>query len=121
MCGGLVVPAIIQPMRGFLLPAAATTGKTGHRAGLTGKIVSKTNNSSKLGHATGSIVLAVHPSMSADELRPSSATSRRPGEINYGSPGFATPHHLAMELFKHATGTDLLDTPYKGRTVAGII
>jgi tripartite-type tricarboxylate transporter receptor subunit TctC len=37
-----------------------------------------------------------------------------PGEINYGSPGFATPHHLAMELFKHATGTDLVHIPYKG-------
>jgi tripartite-type tricarboxylate transporter receptor subunit TctC len=64
--------------------------------------------------ATGSIVLAVHPSVPADSV-PAFVqyVKARPGAVNYGSPGFATPHHLAMELFKHATQTDL-HIPYKG-------
>jgi tripartite-type tricarboxylate transporter receptor subunit TctC len=65
--------------------------------------------------ATGSIVLAVHPSVPADHVAAFIRYVKvRPGEVNYGSPGFATPHHLAMELFKHATGTDLVHIPYKG-------
>src|SRR3954452_15455931 len=58
--------------------------------------------------ATGSIVLAVLPSVPADTAQDFIRYAKaRPGQINYGSPGFATPHHLAMELFKQATGTDL--------------
>src|SRR4029077_13712265 len=59
--------------------------------------------------ATGSIVLAVHPSVPADSVPAILQNVKaRPGEVNYGSPGFATPHHLAMELFKHATQTNLV-------------
>jgi tripartite-type tricarboxylate transporter receptor subunit TctC len=69
--------------------------------------------------ATGSIVLAVHPSVPADNLQDFIRYAKaRPGEINYGSPGFATPHHLAMEMFKHATGTKLVHIPYKGTSGA---
>ncbi|SRR6266545_5196091 len=65
--------------------------------------------------ATGSIVLAVHPSVPADSVPAFiDYVKARPGKINYGSPGFATPHHLAMELFKHATQTNLVHIPYKG-------
>jgi tripartite-type tricarboxylate transporter receptor subunit TctC len=65
--------------------------------------------------ATGSIVLAVHPSIPADTAQEFIRYAKaRPGQINYGSPGFATPHHLAMELFKQATGTDMVHVPYKG-------
>ena len=65
--------------------------------------------------ATGSIVLAVHPSVPANSVPAFiQYVKARPGEVNYGSPGFATPHHLAMELFKHATQTDLVHIPYKG-------
>jgi len=65
--------------------------------------------------ATGSIVLAVHPSVPVGTTRNFIQYAKsRPGELNYGSPGFATPHHLAMELFKQATGTDLVHVPYKG-------
>jgi len=65
--------------------------------------------------ATGSIVLAVHPAVPADSVAAFVAYAKaRPGQINYGSPGFATPHHLAMELFKVSTQTDLVHIPYKG-------
>src|SRR5262249_29659769 len=65
--------------------------------------------------ATGSIVLAVHPSVPAPSVPAFiDYVKAHPGEVNYGSPGFATPHHLAMELFKHATQASLTHIPYKG-------
>jgi tripartite-type tricarboxylate transporter receptor subunit TctC len=70
--------------------------------------------------ATGSIVLAVHPSVPADSMQAFIRYAKtRPGEINYGSPGFGTPHHLAMELFKQATQTHLVHVPYRG--TAGVV
>jgi tripartite-type tricarboxylate transporter receptor subunit TctC len=36
---------------------------------------------------------------------------RRPGAINYASPGVGTPHHLSMELFKTTAGVFLTHIP----------
>ncbi|MCK9509444.1 MAG: tripartite tricarboxylate transporter substrate binding protein [Pigmentiphaga sp.] len=38
----------------------------------------------------------------------------KPGALNYGSAGVGTPPHLAGELFKSVTGTDIMHIPYKG-------
>ena len=38
----------------------------------------------------------------------------RPGELNYGSPGAGTPHHLATELWLKNTGTKMTHVPYRG-------
>jgi tripartite-type tricarboxylate transporter receptor subunit TctC len=66
--------------------------------------------------ATGTIVLAVHPAVPANDVREFVAyvKSQPPGSVNYGSAGFATPHHLSMELFKQAAGVNLTHIPYKG-------
>jgi tripartite-type tricarboxylate transporter receptor subunit TctC len=37
-----------------------------------------------------------------------------PGKLNYGSSGVGNPLHLTMEMFKLATGTDILAVPYRG-------
>lgn len=37
-----------------------------------------------------------------------------PGKLNFGSAGNGTSHHLAAELFKTLTGTQLTHVPYKG-------
>ncbi|ANN67253.1 Bug family tripartite tricarboxylate transporter substrate binding protein [Bordetella bronchialis] len=37
-----------------------------------------------------------------------------PGKLAYASAGTGTPHHVAGEMFKLATGTDLIHIPYKG-------
>jgi tripartite-type tricarboxylate transporter receptor subunit TctC len=42
----------------------------------------------------------------------------RPGEVNYGSSGRATSDRLAAEMFMLATGTRMVDVPYKGGGVA---
>ena len=65
--------------------------------------------------AHGSIALVVHPSVpvaSAPEFL--EYIRKRPGQINYGSPGTGTPHHLVMELFKFRTRTNLVHVPYRG-------
>ncbi|MDD0812933.1 tripartite tricarboxylate transporter substrate binding protein [Curvibacter sp. RS43] len=38
----------------------------------------------------------------------------KPGELNYSSGGVGSPNHLAMEAFQQATGTRLVNIPYKG-------
>jgi tripartite-type tricarboxylate transporter receptor subunit TctC len=42
------------------------------------------------------------------------AAKRKPGAINYASPGVGTPHHLSMELFKASSGIFLTHIPYRG-------
>jgi tripartite-type tricarboxylate transporter receptor subunit TctC len=37
-----------------------------------------------------------------------------PGKYNYASAGLGSPHHLAMELFKALSATDIVHVPYRG-------
>jgi tripartite-type tricarboxylate transporter receptor subunit TctC len=61
------------------------------------------------------LVLVVNPKTGIESVADLIAHAKaRPGKLTYGSPGVATPHHMAMELFKDLTGTDLLHVPYKG-------
>src|SRR5499427_2974168 len=39
---------------------------------------------------------------------------KRPGALNYSSAGTGTTQHLAGELFKLRTGTDIVHVPYEG-------
>ncbi|MFM2066983.1 MAG: hypothetical protein RLZZ584_1892 [Pseudomonadota bacterium] len=65
--------------------------------------------------ATGALMLVTHPRTGIRSVAELVAAAKaRPGFISYGSPGVGTPHHMAMELFKVRTGTDLLHVPYKG-------
>ena len=41
-------------------------------------------------------------------------TQANPGKLAYGSAGAGGVNHLALELFKLKTGTDILHVPYKG-------
>jgi tripartite-type tricarboxylate transporter receptor subunit TctC len=38
----------------------------------------------------------------------------QPGKLNYGSSGVGNPLYLTMEMFKHATGIDMLAVPFRG-------
>ena len=65
--------------------------------------------------ATGSLVLAVHPSVPAKSTRELIEHAKsKPGQVTYASPGRGTPQHLAMELFKLNAGVDLQHVPYTG-------
>lgn len=64
-------------------------------------------------------VLVIHPSMPVKSV-PELITflKRNPGKVFYASPGHGTSIHLASELFKVMTGTDMTHVPYKGSAPA---
>jgi tripartite-type tricarboxylate transporter receptor subunit TctC len=69
--------------------------------------------------ATGPVVIAVHPSIPARTVKELvELAKKRPGQLNYGSPGVGTSPHLTGELFKIQTGTDIVHVPYKGNAEA---
>lgn len=65
--------------------------------------------------ATSSFMLAVHPSVAAKSVQELIALAKAtPGKLSYASAGTGSSLHMAGELFKYATATDLLHVPYKG-------
>ena len=59
--------------------------------------------------------LVVHPSVPARSVAELIAYAKaNPGKIAYGSAGSGSLPHLATELFKSSTGTELVHVPYKG-------
>jgi tripartite-type tricarboxylate transporter receptor subunit TctC len=70
--------------------------------------------------ATGKLLLVANPKTNINSVADLiSRAKEQPGKLNYASSGIGTPHHMAMELFKHVTGSDLTHVPYKG--VAGAL
>jgi tripartite-type tricarboxylate transporter receptor subunit TctC len=66
------------------------------------------------------LALAVNPKLGAQSARELVELARaKPGSISYGSTGLGVAPHLVMELFKAATGTDMLHVPYKGDAQVG--
>jgi tripartite-type tricarboxylate transporter receptor subunit TctC len=75
-------------------------------------------------YVKGAMVLVVNRDVKASTTAELIALAKgAPGKLNYGSTGLGTPFHLAMELLKLATGTDIMHIPYKGTADAliGII
>ena len=60
-------------------------------------------------------VLVVNPSLPVQNVQQLIAYARaNPGKLSYGSAGTGTSQHLAGELFKQLTGTEMTHVPYKG-------
>jgi tripartite-type tricarboxylate transporter receptor subunit TctC len=65
--------------------------------------------------AAPSYLVVVHPSVKATSVRELVAlAAAEPGKLAYGSTGGGAASHLAAELFKAMTNTDILHVPYKG-------
>ena len=65
--------------------------------------------------ATVPLIVVVHPSVPAKSIQELIALAKaRPGKLNYASGGTGTANHIAGELFKYMTGTDIVHVPYKG-------
>jgi tripartite-type tricarboxylate transporter receptor subunit TctC len=61
------------------------------------------------------LVMVVHPSVEAKTLQEFIALAKaNPGKLAYASSGPGTPYHMAGELFKAMSGTDILHVPHKG-------
>jgi tripartite-type tricarboxylate transporter receptor subunit TctC len=60
-------------------------------------------------------MVVVHPGVAAKSVRDLLALARaKPGQVNYGSGGSGTASHLATEMLKLMTRTDMVHVPYKG-------
>lgn len=65
------------------------------------------------------LVLLANPALPAGNVKELVALAKaRPGTLAYGSFGNGTSAHIAGEMFKLVTGTDLLHVPYKGSAPA---
>ena len=65
--------------------------------------------------SSNQLVLAVHPSVPANNLREFVELARRTKPpLFYASIGNGSQHHLAMELLKQHVGIDLIHVPYRG-------
>ncbi len=60
------------------------------------------------------LIMVVHPSVPAKDLKEFLALAKsKPGDLNYASSGTGTPYHMAGELFKAMSGTDIVHVPHK--------
>ena len=60
------------------------------------------------------LIMVVHPSVPAKDLKEFIALARKdPGKLNYASSGVGTPYHMAGELFKALSGTNIQHVPHK--------
>ena len=65
--------------------------------------------------SSGPLLVAVNAALPAQTLAQLIAMAKeKPDTLNYGSAGNATPPHLAAELFKSLSATQLTHVPYKG-------
>jgi tripartite-type tricarboxylate transporter receptor subunit TctC len=61
------------------------------------------------------LVMVIHPSVPAQDLKEFIALAKaKPGSLNYASSGPGTPYHMAGELFKAMSGTDIVHVPHRG-------
>lgn len=61
------------------------------------------------------LILVVHPAVPAKSVQDLIRLAKaQPGKINFASSGEGTISHLAGELFKILTGTDMVHVPYRG-------
>lgn len=65
------------------------------------------------------MLVVVHPSLPVRNIKELIALAKaRPGDLTYGSGGVGATPHMAGELFKMATGVNMLHIPYKGEAPA---
>jgi tripartite-type tricarboxylate transporter receptor subunit TctC len=60
------------------------------------------------------LLLVVHPSTGVKDVKGLIALAKaKPGTLNYASSGPGTPYHMAGELFKSMSGTNIVHVPHK--------
>src|SRR5476651_1138461 len=60
------------------------------------------------------LIMVVNPKVAAKTVKEFIALAKKdPGKLNYASSGPGTPYHMAGELFKAMSGTDIVHVPHK--------
>src|SRR5215207_4371593 len=61
------------------------------------------------------LLMVAHPGTGVKNLKEFIALAQsKPGALNYASSGPGTPYHMAGELFKAMSGTDIVHVPHRG-------
>ena len=61
------------------------------------------------------ILLVVNNAVPVNSVKELTALAKaKPASLNYATPGYGSPVHLAMELYKSIAGIDIVHVPYKG-------
>src|SRR5258708_10554481 len=61
------------------------------------------------------LAIAVHQSVPARSVKELIALAKaKPGSLHYASSGNGSATHMATEMFKYLTGTDIVHVPYNG-------
>ena len=69
--------------------------------------------------ATSAFIVVVNPALPVHNIRELIALAKaQPGKLNYCTPGLGSSFHMTTELFKYATGTDMVHVPSKGSAPA---
>jgi tripartite-type tricarboxylate transporter receptor subunit TctC len=67
----------------------------------------------------GALLLAVNPDVPAHSVAELvTLANKKPGQLNWGSPGTGTPPHLAGELFTRSANVKVVHVPYAGPSAA---
>lgn len=64
------------------------------------------------------MILVVHPSVPAKDLKSFTAWIKSKEGANYATPGAGSPHHLATELFRSLIGAKMTHVAYRGAAPA---
>src|SRR5215475_14236201 len=65
------------------------------------------------------LVMVVPPSVPVNTVKEFIALAKsKPGVLNYASSGVGSNYHMAGELFKNLTGTEIVHVPYRGSSGA---
>jgi tripartite-type tricarboxylate transporter receptor subunit TctC len=60
------------------------------------------------------VMMVVNPKVGVKNLKEFITLAKsKPGQLNYASSGPGTPYHMATELFKAMSGTDIVHVPHK--------
>lgn len=69
--------------------------------------------------STTKMLLMVTPQLPVSSMQELVAMAKAsPGKLNYASAGKGSPIHLASEVFRQVTGTDIVHVPYRGSSDA---
>ena len=104
---------------GYTLLIAPTSVETANPSLFKSNVLPSRDLTPVAGIGKTQMYLVAKPQSTAKDVRELVAQAKaQPGKMSYASSGAGTPPHLACELFKQATGTDILHVPYRGAAPA---
>ncbi len=104
---------------GYTLLIAPTSVETANPSLFKSNVLPSRDLTPVAGIGKTQMYLVAKPQSNAKDVRDLVAQAKaQPGKMSYASAGAGTPPHLACELFKQATGTDILHVPYRGAAPA---